>query len=166
VRFAPLLPLLVLLLPSPAGARPLSFIGGAAAGFAAPDQTPSSAITGSLEGAFVMDDTFVLDARARAFSGGGHAGIDAVLAGTVGVRYRVDVTEWVPYLRAGAGFAGAVGPASGSAAVIELGLGLRWIFSDEWSATVEAGKLSLMDGLRPFGDATFITLGAARHWEL
>ena len=166
MRFAPLLTALVLLAPPVAGARPLSFIAGAALGVSSPDQTPSSAVTGNIEGAFVMDDTFVLDARARTFTGGGSAGIDAVFAGTVGVRYRVDVTEWVPYLRAGAGVGGAIGSLSGSAAVIELGLGLRWLFSEQWSATIEGGKMSLMDGLKPFGDATFITLGAARHWEL
>jgi hypothetical protein len=165
VRTALLLTLL-LALPGIAGARPLSFIAGGALGVSGPDQTPSSAITGSIEGAFVMDDTFVLDARARGFTGGGSEVVDAVFTGTVGVRYRVDVTEWVPYLRAGAGVSGSVGSPSGSAAVIELGLGLRWVFTEGWSATIEAGKLSIMDGLKPFGDAAFIALGAARHWNL
>ena len=158
--------LLLLALPAPAAARPLSFIAGGALGMAGPDQTPASAITGSIEGAFVMDDTFVLDARARGFTGGGSESVDAVFTGTVGVRYRVDVTAWVPYLRAAGGVGGSIGPKGGSAAVIELGLGLRWVFTEGWSATIEAGKLSIMDGLRPFGDATFFALGAARHWDL
>ena len=157
MRSALLTLVMVLLCAQTALADPgdLLLVGGAGASF--PEEA-STRPSGLIDFAVEIDDTFVLDVRAMG-QGSTLRTNDAVFGTTVGVRYRIDVSRWIPYLRGGVGFAWAPGDHGilGDA-VAEFGAGLRWYATKRTAFGLEATNLMALTEADGIGSAPRIML--------
>ncbi len=137
---------------------------GVGLGLADPDRGAAT-WAGGAQLSLVMDDTFVLDLRLLGQGGSGLPGGDALLLGLVSVRYQIDVTRFVPYLRLGAGYGSVIGPSRQGVAVIETGAGLLVRFGGTWEAGAETTLLQGLSGLRKLGVVGRFGVVLGYRWE-
>lgn len=118
-----------------------------------------------LHGAYGISDMF--DVSLEGLASWHKDGTD-VYSGSIGLVYKIDILEWIPYVGLSGGYydyAGRIGPngESGSEIGASVQLGLDYLFSRTWAAIADVRwHASFHDGVNfPLFSAT---LGAEYRW--